>query len=72
MHRENFAFTRENPMKLIKFIDSEQAKIVYGSKNIKEKLPKTSAAIQLNEMCWPFIFDNPYSRLFRSSTLIAL
>jgi len=25
IHRENFAFTRENPMKLIKLIDAKQA-----------------------------------------------
>lgn len=41
MHRENFAFTRENCMKLIKFIGAEQAKTVHGSKDINEKLFKT-------------------------------
>ena len=51
MHRENFPFARENPMKLIKFVDAEQAKTVNSSKNIKEKLLKTNAATQFNEMC---------------------
>jgi hypothetical protein len=51
MRREKFAFTRENSMKLVKFIDAEQAKTVYSSKNINEKLFKTTAAIQFNEMC---------------------
>lgn len=50
MHRENFAFTRKNPMKLIKFIDAEQAKTVHSPKNINEKLLKTNAATQFNEM----------------------
>jgi hypothetical protein len=72
MHRENLAFTRENPMKLIKFIDAQQAKTVYSSKNINEKLLETNAAIQFDEMCCLFIFANPYSRLFMSSKLIAL
>ena len=43
--RENFALTRENPMKLIKFIDAEQAKTVCSSKNMREKLLKTNAAV---------------------------
>jgi hypothetical protein len=43
MHRENFAFNRENPLKLIKFFDAEQAKTVYSSKNVNEKLLKTNA-----------------------------
>jgi len=51
MQKENFAFTRENSVKLIKFIDAEQAKTLYSSKNISEKLLKTNAAIQSNAMC---------------------
>jgi hypothetical protein len=51
MHRENFAFTRENSMKLIKLTDAEQTKTVYSSKNINEKLLKTNAAIQFNGTC---------------------
>jgi hypothetical protein len=37
MQKENLAFTRENPVKLIKFIDADQAKTLYSSKNINEK-----------------------------------
>jgi hypothetical protein len=51
MQKANFAFTRENCVKLIKFIDAEQAKTLYTSKNTNEKLLKTNAAVQFNEMC---------------------
>jgi hypothetical protein len=37
-------------MKLIKFVDAEQAKTVYSSKNVKKKLLETSAAIQFNPL----------------------
>jgi hypothetical protein len=40
VHRKNFAFTRENSMKLTKLIDVEQAKTVCSAKNIKKKLKR--------------------------------
>jgi hypothetical protein len=35
----------------IKFINAQQARMVYGYRNIKEKLLKTNASIWFNKIC---------------------